>query len=111
MKTINVTRVIIIALLVGFISTFSSYASSPAAVSAKNIREKFVNAVMNPDDQTNVPTTGEVEVLFTVYIKKLKASNDDAAKYVKDKIELLTLNDFVHPYNQVYKIKFKFEQD
>jgi hypothetical protein len=117
MKTINISRLVIIALLVGFISTFSSYASSPAAVSAKNIREKFVNAVMNPDDQTNVPTTGEVDVVFTVnddgtvYIKKLKASNDDAAKYVKDKIEELTLNDFVHPYNQVYKIKFKFEQD
>lgn len=117
MKTINVTRVFIIAVMVGFISTFSSYASSPAAVSAKNIRQKFVNAVMNPDDQTNTPTSGEVEVLFTVNddgtveIKKLKASNDDVAKYVKDKVTALTFNDFVHPYNQYYKVKFKFEQD
>ena len=59
MKTINISRLVIIALLVGFISTFSSYAESPAAISAKNIRQKFVQAVMNPEDQSTVPTPGK----------------------------------------------------
>lgn len=117
MKTINVTRILVIALLVGFISTFSSYAASPAAISAKNIRQKFVQAVMSPDDQSNVPTSGEVEVLFTlnnegnVDIKKIKATNDDVANYVKEKISNILCKDFVHPYNQYYKIKFRFNQD
>jgi len=117
MKTINVTRILAIALLLGFISIFSSYAASPAAISAKNIRQKFVQAVMNPEDQSNVPTSGEVEVLFTINdegtvdIKKLKATNDEIATYVKDKISNVPCKDFVHPYNQYYKIKFRFTQD
>jgi hypothetical protein len=117
MKTINVTRILIIALLVGFISTFSTYASSPAAVSAKNIRQKFVQAVMNPEDKSELPTTGEVEVLFTlndegtVDIKKIKATNDELANYVKEKITSVPCKDFIHPYNQYYKIKFRFQQD
>jgi hypothetical protein len=118
MKTINVTRVILITLLVGFISTFSTYAASPAAVaSAKSIRQKFVQAVMNPDDQSNVPTKGEVVVLFTltdegtVEIKKIEGTNDDATNYVKDKITNVPCKDFVHPYNQYYKVKFHFQED
>jgi hypothetical protein len=117
MKTINVTRVFLLTLLVGIISTFSTYAASPAAVSAKNIRDKFVEAVMNPDDQSTVPTSGEVEVLFTlndegtVDIKKIKGTNDEVTNYVKDKITNVPCKDFVHPYNQYYKIKFRFQED
>jgi hypothetical protein len=114
MKTIKITRIFVIALMLGFITSFSSFAASPAAVSAKNIREKFVKAVMYPEDKTEIPTSGEVEVLFTltdegtVEIKKIKASDDNAAKYVTDKITSVPCKDFVHPYNQQYKIKFKF---
>ena len=117
MKTINVARILVIAILVGFISTFSSYAESPAAISAKNIRQKFVQAVMNPEDQSNIPTSGEVEVLFiindegNVDIKKLKTTNEETANYVKEKISNVPCKDFVHPYNQYYKIKFQFNQD
>ena len=117
MKTINVTRIIIITLLVGFISTFSAYAESPAAISAKNIRQKFIQAVQNPEDLTTIPTSGEVEVLFTVSndgtidIKKLKATNDEIANYVKEKIINVPCKDFVYPYNQYYKVKFSFQQD
>lgn len=117
MKTINVTRIIIITLLVGFISTFSAYAESPAAISAKNIRQKFIQAVQNPEDLTTIPTIGEVEVLFTVSndgtidIKKLKATNDEIANYVKEKIINVPCKDFVYPYNQYYKVKFSFQQD
>lgn len=117
MKTINVTRVILIILLVGFVSALSSYAASPAAVSAKNIRAKFVQAVMNPDENTTLPTSGKVEVLFTVNddgtvnIKKIDSDNEDATKYVKDKITNLTMDEFTHPYNQYYKVKFSFQRD
>jgi len=117
MKTINVTRIIVIALLVGFISTFSTYAESPAAISAKNIRQIFVQAVQNPEDLVNISTSGEVEVLFTVNddgnidIKKIKATNEEIANYVKEKISNVPCKDFVHPYNQYYKIKFQFNQD
>ena len=117
MKTINVTRIIVITLLVGFISTFSAYAESPAAISAKNIRQKFIQALQNQEDLTTIPTSGEVEVLFTVGddgtidIKKLKATNDEIANYVKEKIINVPCQDFVYPYNQYYKVKFRFQQD
>ena len=117
MKTTNVTRIFIIAVLFGMIASFSGFASSPAAVSARNIRQKFVKAVMNPDDQTVVPASGTVEVLFTltdegsVEIKKIKGTNDDLEKYVTEKITSVPCKDFVHPYNQLYKIKFRFDKD
>jgi len=117
MKTINLVRVLIVAIMVGVLSSISSFAASPAAISAKNLRQKFVNAVMNPEDQSTLPKTGEVEVLFkltdegSVEIKKMKASNDDLAAYVKEKITNVPCKDFVHPYNQYYKIKFKFQED
>lgn len=117
MKTIKVTRIIAITLLLGFISIFSSYAESPAAISAKNIRQKFVQAVMNADDKSDLPTSGEVEVLFTVSdegtveIKKLKSTSDEIATYVKEKIINIPCNDFSHPFNQYYKVKFIFSPD
>jgi uncharacterized protein (UPF0333 family) len=116
MKTLNLTRVIVIALFVGFVSTFSTYAESPAAISAKNIRQKFVQAVQNPKDMSTMPTSGEVEVLFSinddgiVEIQKLKGSNDEVTNYVKEKITNVSCKDFVHPYDQYYKVKFRFQE-
>ena len=46
-----------------------------------------------------------------VDIKKLKSTNEETAKYVKEKISNVPCKDFVHPYNQYYKIKFQFNQD
>ena len=115
MKTIKVTRVIVITLLIGFISILSTYAASPAAISAKNIREKFVQAVMNAEDNSNLPTSGEVEVLFTVTdegkidIKKMKSTNEEIENYVKEKIVTVPCNDFSHPFNQYYKVRFIFQ--
>lgn len=117
MKTINVTRILVIALLVGFISTFSAYAESPAAISARNIRQKFVQAVQNPEDLSTIPASGEATVLFTVKddgtvdIKKLEATNDEVANYVKDKISAVPCQDIMNLYNQYYKVKFTFRQD
>jgi hypothetical protein len=117
MKKIKLAHTVIFAVLLGLVSTFSSYASSPAAISAKSIRQKFINAVVNPDDPSIVPTTGEVEVTFkltdegTVDIKKITGTSDEAQTYVKDRITQVPCKDFVHPYNQYYKIKFRFSQD
>jgi hypothetical protein len=116
MKTTHISRVIIIALLIGIVSTLTTYAASPAAVSAKNIRQKFVQAVMTEEDKFNVPT-GEVEVLFNITdegdvdIKKIEATNEAVADYVKEKIASVKCQDFVHPYNQYYKVKFRFTQN
>jgi|WetSurMetagenome_2_1015567.scaffolds.fasta_scaffold102448_2 hypothetical protein len=117
MKTIKITRIIGITLLLGFITIFSGYAESPAAISAKNIRQKFVQAVVNAEDKSDLPTSGEVEVLFTVSdegmveIKNLKSTNDEIATYVKEKIINVPCNDFSHPYNQYYKVRFIFTPD
>ncbi|MCX6246972.1 MAG: hypothetical protein NTW10_04495 [Bacteroidetes bacterium] len=117
MKTTIVTRTILIALLVGFISVISAYAASPAAISAKNIRQKLVEAVMNPEDMTTLPSTGEAEVLFklndegTIDIRKIDATNEDIASFVKTTMANVPCKDFVHPYNQYYKVKFRFTQN
>jgi hypothetical protein len=117
MKTKNVTRILFILLLAVFISAISSYAASPAAISAKNIRQKLVEAVMNPEDMATVPSTGEAEVLFklndegTIDIRKIDATNEDVASFVKSTMANVPCKDFVHPYNQYYKVKFRFTQN
>jgi hypothetical protein len=117
MKTTHISRVIIISLLIGIVSTLTTYAASPAAVSAKNIRQKFVEAVMTPDEMSNVPSSGEVEVLFritddgSVDIKKVQATSEAVSDYVKEKIANVKCQDFLHPYNQYYKVKFRFTQN
>jgi len=50
MKTIKITRILIIALLVGFISTFTVYAKSPAAMAAQKIQRKLTEIIQNIDD-------------------------------------------------------------
>ncbi len=117
MKTINVTRIFIITLLVGFISTFSSYAASPAAVSAKNIKQKFIETFQNLEDRDNIPTSGVVTVLFmvsdegTIDIKKLEADNDEVANFVKDNISKVPCKDNIYPNHQLYRVKFRFDKN
>jgi len=117
MKTINLTRIFAIALLLGFISTFSSYAASPAAVSAKNIRQKFSETFQNLEDRDNIPASGTVTVLFTVSdegtidIKKLEATSDEAANFVKENISKVPCQDNVYPYHQFYRVKIRFDRN
>lgn len=116
MKTINVTRVIIIALMIGFISAFTVNAASPAAVTAKKIRQKIAEVVLNPEDHDNIPASGSVVVLFTVSdegkieIKKLESNNDEAEKYVRNRISNIPCKDFVFPNHQLYTVKFLFDR-
>jgi hypothetical protein len=117
MKRINFSKTVLFAVMIGLFSTISVYAEGPVVKSANNIRAKFVQAVMNPEDVTTLPTTGQVEVLFSltddgmVKIKKIKSNDDNAATYVKQKLNTVECKDFIHPYNQYYKIKFNFNPD
>jgi hypothetical protein len=117
MKTINVTRVFVIALIFGFISIFTVNAAGPAAVTAKNIKQKFAEVILNSEDQENVPASGVVVVLFTVTddgkidIKKLESTNDEAENFVKNKITNIPCKDFIYPNNQLYKVKFRFDKN
>jgi hypothetical protein len=117
MKTTKTTKVLLLTIIAAIISFGTSYAASPAAITAKNIREKFVQAVIQPENLNTLPTSpGEVEILFKVSdegildIRKLTFTNEDVANYVKDKITSIPLKDYVMPYNQYYRVKFKFSE-
>ncbi len=117
MKTRKVIRIIILTLVIGSLSILSTYASGPAAVTAKNIREKIVNQIFNKDDMENLPSEGIVVVLFTVSddgkieIKKVESTNDEAGNFVTKKISSISAEDNVYPYHQVYRVKFQFDQN
>ena len=105
-----------IALFVAIFSAGASYAASPVALSAKNLREKLVETFQQTENQPGFPASGVVEILFTlsddgkIVVKKLKASNDIIGGYVKEKITSVEMNNFIHPYNQYYRIKLSFSQ-
>jgi hypothetical protein len=123
MKTHHFLRTFLLTLILGFAMILPAMANkdmlleSPAAVSAKNVRQKFVEAVMNPDEVYSVPTSGTAEVTFkinddgSIDIRKLKASNTEVGEFVKQRIQTVKAEDFVHPYNQYYKINFRFSQN
>jgi len=116
MKTIKITRILIIALLVGFISTFTVYAKSPAAMAAQKIQRKLTEIIQNIDDPESTPVSGTVVVTFTVNdegkieVKKLESNNDEAENFVVKKISSVTYKNFVNPYHPLYKIKVRFDQ-
>jgi ribonuclease PH len=116
MKTNMITRIFMVALFAAIISAGTAYAASPAAIAAKNIRETLYQAVQAPEQDMNIPTSGDVEVLFSVNdqgkidVKKLDASTDEASKYVKEKIAKVEVKDFVLPFTQYYKVKFSFRE-
>lgn len=117
MKTKKIIRIIILTLVIGFISTYSLYASGPAAVTARNIREKIVNQIYNQDNMENLPAEGTVVVLFTVTdegkieIKKMESTNDEAGNFVTQKISAISAKDNIYPYHQYYRVKFQFDQN
>lgn len=117
MKTKYAIRIFILSLMVGFISTFSSFAASPAAVTAKNIQQKFTKVFQNTEDRQNVPTEGIVLVVFTVTdegkleIKKLESTNEEASNYVIKKISAIPCQDNVYPTNHLYRVRFHFDEN
>ncbi len=117
MKTRKVVNIIVLTLIISFISTFTIYASSPAAVAAKDIRQKIVKVVWNGEDQEDIPSEGTVVVLFTVSdegkieIKKLESDNAEAENFVTQKISSISCKDNVYPYHQFYRVKFHFDQN
>jgi hypothetical protein len=117
MKTLNITRILIIALLVGFVSTFTTYAKSPAAVTAKNIQQKFTEVFQNTTDQEEIPTAGTVVITFSinddgkVEFKKIDSNNDDAENFVVKNISKIPCQAYTYPYHQVYRLKFRFDKN
>lgn len=110
------TRILKIALFMAIFSAATAYAANPVPFAAKNIRQKLVETFQHNENQIGFPSSGVVEILFTlsddgkIEVKKFKATNDKIAGYVKKKIAAIEMNDFIHPYNQYYKIKLSFSQ-
>lgn len=110
MKTMNVIKMFITLIIIGVIAMSSGYAAKPAA---QTLHQKMVEAVNYPDFLLK-SGTGEVEIIFTltadgkINIEKIIASNKDLAKYVKEKVTNVCCADVISPYNQHYKVKFRF---
>ncbi|MCX6243447.1 MAG: hypothetical protein NTU98_01975 [Bacteroidetes bacterium] len=115
MKTTMLTRTLMIALFLAILSA-TTYAAGPVALSAKNLRQKLVETFQQTENQPGFPTSGVVEILFTlsddgkIEVEQFNATNDKIAGYVKKKIASVEMNDFFHPYNQHYRIKLTFSQ-
>lgn len=116
MKINKLARVIILIMIFGIISVSQIFAAGPAAVTARNIREKIVDLIYKGDLE-NLPSEGTVVVLFTVTdegkidIKKVKSTDNDAENFVVNKITSISAKDNVNPSHQVYRVKFQFDQN
>jgi hypothetical protein len=119
MKINKIIRNVAFALILGSSSVSAVLgakpASTPAAVTARNIREEFSNLFQNANNWENVPENGIIVVVFTVNddgkidIRKMESTDEVAANYVNEKLKGISARKFASPPNHLYKVKFSFE--
>ena len=111
MRKIVKMRILALVVLTGlFILAQGAYAVKPAV---QNIREKMTESVKYPDFSFKTGY-GEVEIQFTltpegkIEIKKIKSTDAKLSEYVQEQVSKICCADVISPYQQHYKIKFRF---
>jgi hypothetical protein len=113
MKKTSMIRILVVLMIISVFATSSVYAATPNPP-AKCIREILKEAVKYPDFNPKMAGTGDVEVVFTlsdqgaVQVKSVKCACPLLAEYVKETLSKVCCSNVVSPYNQHYKVTFKF---
>jgi outer membrane biosynthesis protein TonB len=101
-------------MLVVLFTAFLSVSASAAYPSTKCIRDILKESVKYPDRFINEASTGEVVVVFTITddgridIKSVKSTSEELEKYVREQLASTCCKNVISPYNQHYRITFKF---
>ena len=112
----NISLTIVTILLFGAIVT--GFGKEPAEKSAmsssKEIQKIITESVKYPDFGYKKGLHGDVVITFTVSaegmieLKKITSQSEELKDYVKDQLTKITIKDVMHPLNQQYKVKLKF---
>jgi len=112
-------NILITMITVLFLSVITAdYATTPAEKSAmssaKEIQKIITESVKYPDFGAKQGLHGDVTITFTVSaeglieLKTISSPSDELKDYVKNELSKITIQDVIHPLNQQYKVKLKF---
>ncbi len=114
MKKSSIIPILAVVLMISIFTTSTVYAALPDPP-AKCIREVLREAVNYPDFYPKHGGFGKVEVVFTlsdqgaIQIEDITATSDDLREYVKEVLSKTSCSKVISPYNQHYKVTFKFQ--
>ena len=119
MKTINLCTKLMIAILAGIIMSSSAIALNPAKILATNhkkIQQKVAETVSYPESYLTKWYNGQTaEVIFRlteegkIDIKKVACECKEMEALIKKQLSDVYCLNVIHPYNQIYKIKIRFQ--
>jgi hypothetical protein len=121
MKTTRISMILLALLLAGVLSTQVTYARKPASAKTQDmvqLQKIIKKSVKYPDFKlTEKEENGEIFVTFIlndigkIEIDKIAGPSARVENYVKEKLQDITASDVIHPYNQMYKVKIRFDNN
>lgn len=117
MKTIKVISSLFTIFLTGIIFSMNTYAKEPVkeySSHVKQIKQILEQTVKFPDCGIKKAGHGEAVVIFSISddgkieIDEISASCKELEVNISEQLSGLYFNGVIHPYDQHYRVKFKF---
>ena len=107
-------------IFLGAMESHQSFARNPSYFANNPDYMKQLNTIIKesvkyPDFTLNKEERGDISVIFTltddgkIKVEKIIAPTKRVEDYVKKQLTDVSAKDVIHPYNQKYKVKFRFE--
>jgi len=119
MKKIKISSIFIALLFFGILTSQTSFARKPAPMKSPDVTQlsKLVTKLVEYPDfsLTSKEEDGETYVTFKLAddgklkIEKVTAPSQRLEDYIKEKLTNVTAENVIHPSDQLYRVKIRFE--
>jgi hypothetical protein len=118
MKKSHIFTSIVAVVILFAMATQTSFARKPSAdkpAYMEQLNKVVKESVKYPDFKLNKAERGDIFVTFTltddgkIKVEKVEAPSPRVEEYIKAQLSDVPCKDIIHPYNQAYKVKFRFE--
>jgi hypothetical protein len=118
MKKITLPLFFVALIGIGTLLSHTSFAIKPEPTKSSNTQQlnKIIKeSVKYPDFKMTKEEKGDITITFSltddgkVKVEKIIAGSQRLEDYVKKQLSDVIAKDVIHSYNQLYKVKFRFE--
>jgi hypothetical protein len=118
MKKITLSALFCAILLSGVLVSGTSFARKPSVEQPsymtqlnKVIKEsvKYPQFTLAKDERTDIYITFSLTDEGKVKVEKISGTSQRIEEYIREQLSAVVAKDIIHPYNQMYKVKFRFE--
>jgi len=111
----NVIKVLVTLIVIGFISSGTVFAGKTAIPPAKDIRAVIQETLKYPATAIKDSFEGDVEIIFTVneegkiQVEKVGTKDTTMATAIKEQLAQVCCKDILGTYNQHFKVVISFK--